>query len=152
MAKKKEIDVISTHVDDPVKLDGYKPWLGREVISKSGDSVGYIRDILYTDDKMMGVMVSKGFSKSFIDKEYFGTNNKDCLMLTIDPFSQIRGKLVFDADGRKMGKIKEVVRKDRSNSFTGILVKKSIFSKPVEIPHGEIAVCKKNVILNKVYE
>ena len=71
-------------------------------------------------------------------------------MLTIDPVTLLMAKLVYDADGKKLGKVTGIVRAG-ANDFSAILVKKNIFSKPLQIPKQDIATRKTNILLNKLY-
>ena len=64
----------------------------------------------------------------------------------------LKGKFVFDADGRNLGKISSVHRKANANNFYEISIKRKFYSKEQKIPRKEIAVMKKNVILNKSYD
>jgi len=58
---------------------------------------------------------------------------------------------VFDADGKKLGKVVDVVRKDETNSMEALMVRKNFYSRQVRVPKNDIEVSKKNIILKKVY-
>ena len=69
------------------------------------------------------------------------------VMLTIDSVLLLKGKVVFDSQGKKVGKVVDVIRPTNSNNFTDIVVKEKLWSKPKKIPKEKLAVYKKNIIL-----
>ena len=121
--------------------------IGKKAVTKSGAIMGKIKDVIVTDKGIQGYVIGK----TFIDKEYV-KEIEDAIMLTIDPITSFIGKWVFDADGRKLGKVKQILRKGNRNNFEAITIKKKMYSKEQTIPKTEIAVMKKNIILNKSYE
>ena len=62
------------------------------------------------------------------------------------------GKQVFDADGKKLGRVKSVQRKGNANDFESVVVKRHFFSRGIAVPKSDIDVSKKNIILKVIYE
>lgn len=143
ISKKKEKDVS--------ELDKLRSYIGKKTISKSGNRVGKVCNIMFSGNKIEGIVIRRGFRKIFVDIEYVSPS-KDSVMLLIDPFIILKGKLVFDADGKKVGRVIKIIRKGNTNVIESIVVRKKIISKAVTIPKVEIDVLKKNIILKNVYE
>ncbi|MBW2982543.1 PRC-barrel domain-containing protein [Candidatus Woesearchaeota archaeon] len=149
--KRESIEIISPNDSNILKFESIKDYLGKKVVSKSGKTVGSVRDVLFTDKGIRGIIVYRFFSRFYVDRTFFNTvGNK--AMLSINPILLLKGKDVFDADGKKLGKVSRVKRKSHTNDFHSIVVKKRFFLKGIEIPKSEIDVMKDNIILNKVYE
>jgi sporulation protein YlmC with PRC-barrel domain len=147
--KNRRFNAISKDVSNPNSLKSTNAILGKKVIAKSGEGIGSVRDILLKEGRLKGYVVGKWFRKVFIDKDFVATESQKSLMLIIDPVTMITGKLVFDADGQKLGRVYDIVRKDTSNTFKSIIVKKHIFSRELNIHKNDIETHKKNVILRK---
>ncbi len=145
--------ILSTKRKQPLKLDSFRDIIGKKVISKSGNSVGRVHDILLSGKGIAGIIASGRlrFSRLFIDEEFFGRVT-NAVMLSIDPVISLIGKQVFDADGKKLGKVVSLVRKGNENDFKAVVVKRRIYSKSVEIPKTDVDTFKKNIILKKVYK
>ena len=152
MFRKKKMTAISRGTKDPNKMDNLRSYLGRKVRSKSGESLGGIYDILFMGDKVEGYVVAKRMSKLFVGKEFFSSFSKKTAMLSIDPVILLIGKQVFDADGKKLGKVVRVERKSNSNEFDALVVRKNFFSRGIEVQKKDIDISKKNVILKVIYE
>lgn len=150
MKRKRKIHMISTRKKDHSEMGRFRSYIGKKVISKSGDFVGRVYDVLFSGDKMTGIMVWRRFSKLFVGKEFFDLS-EDAVMLSINPVTMLIGKKVFDADGKKIGTVKGIIRKGKTNNFDAVTVKKNIFSKSIKVPKSEIETSKKNIILKKVY-
>ena len=145
------IDIISQTDKNVLRFESIKDYLGKKVVSKSGKTVGSIRDVLFTGKGIRGIIIYKLFSRFYVDKAFFNTvGNK--AMLSIDPVLLLKRKEVFDLDGKKLGKVVKVNRKNNNNDFESITVKKRFFLKGFKIPKSEIDVMKNNIILNKSYE
>ncbi len=147
----KNAEMISASISSFEGLKGLKSYLGKKVFSKSGAYVGRISDVYTKNNSMRGILV-KSRVKIFFDKDYIHTDSPDAIMLSIDPVTHIIGRVVFDSEGRKLGKVIGLERKDNSNSYSSIVVKKRLISKPFVVSKGEIETCKKNCILKSAYD
>lgn len=134
-------------------LDGYKisEIIGREVIAKNAEVVGKIIDIVFLNHELMGVLVKRGFSKYYVDKMYFAEYTPDAILLNVDPVLLLRGKIVFDNRGKKLGRVKEVLRDSDLNDFSSLLIKGGMFSKSFQVPKKDVEIQQRNVILNRSY-
>lgn len=148
---KKKIKSISTKKKSISAMEGSRSYISKKVISKSGNYVGKVYDTVFAGNILTGIVVMRRLSRIFIDKEFFKVSD-DAVMLSIDPVISLQGKRVFDADGKKIGKVSKVIRKGNSNTLEAIMVKKNIYSKAVKVSKTDIDVSKKNIILKKVYE
>ncbi|MBN2111703.1 PRC-barrel domain-containing protein [Candidatus Woesearchaeota archaeon] len=147
---KNKIRSISSGKKDPALMESARSYIGRKVVSKSGNFVGKVYDVRFSGSVFAGIVVMKKLSKVFIGKEFFSVS-RDAVMLSINPVTSLEGKQVFDADGKRMGKVTEIIRKGNSNTLEAVMVKKNLYSSAVKIPKSEISVSKKNIILKKVY-
>jgi len=150
--KREKIEIVSPKESNILKFESMKDYIGKNVVSKSGEHIGSILDVLFIDKGVQGIIVSKGFfSRYYVDRAYFHTVS-DKAMLSINPVILLVKKVVFDADGKRLGKVIRVKRKGKTNELEAIVVKKRFYSKAREISKADIDVMKKNIILNKMYE
>lgn len=121
--------------------------LHKKVIAENGEILGKVKDVAFDMNKVIGIYTTKGY---LIEKTYIKQLLNDSIILKINPVISLVGKIVFDKDGKKIGKVKKVVRKDNSNDFTELIVKGSIFRKSLHIPKKKIETMDKNIILKKI--
>ena len=152
MIRKKRMQTISTKNKDPLKMEGFRSYIGKDVISKSGERIGRVYDMVFTGGTVAGIIIMRRLSKMFIDREFLRGVSAKAVTLSIDPVTMILGKQVFDADGKKLGKVAKLIRKGNSNALSAIIVKKRLYSKGIKVPREDIEVSKKNIILRKAYE
>lgn len=148
---KKNIRTISPTKKDISKMERFRAYLGKKVISKSGDRVGKVYDIAFSKGSMEGIIVWRGLSRYFIDRRFISAVSDSTIMLSINPVFTLVGKQVFDSDGKKLGKVVDLARKGSGNNFEALLVRRNIYSKQVKVPKSDIRVSKKNIILSKAY-
>lgn len=136
-------------IKDNFKLKGI---LAKKVIADNGEIIGKVKDIAFDLNKVIGIYVAGpfGLGNILIDKDYIDQMLGDSIVLKINPLTSIIGKLVFDKDGKKLGKVKEIVRNNQANDFKEIIVRKNIFTKPFYIPKKDMDVIDKNIILNRI--
>ena len=134
-------------IDNTLSVHDY---LGKKVYSVSGDYVGRVTDFLLYQDTFAGIIIS-GTKKVYIDKDYCEAGTVENILLKIDPIILLKGKIVFDSEGKRLGKVVGIERTTVRNNCDSIVIKKNIFSKPVHIPYSEVDTAKKNIILNKAY-
>lgn len=106
---------------------------------------------MYKDDVIKGILVSSLGKRVFIGKEYISEAAENSVMLSIDPVILLRGKRVFDADGRDMGKVIDVECTTNANTYASLKVRKGI-RKAQSIPASQVDVARHNIILNTSYE
>ena len=127
-----------------------KRYIGKRVYSTSGDYVGRVVDLSLYEDAYVGLIV-RGRQLLYIDKEYCEPENVDTIILKIDPITLLKGKIVFDSAGKRLGRVTGFERSGVRNACDTILVKKNIFKKPVSVPYSAVETSKKNIILNQEY-
>lgn len=128
--------------------------LGKDVIDPSGTFVG-VADILYLDPKSLefiGISVDKGFLRTglVIGAEYIREVTAHAVLLNTRPVFRIKGMSVFDAHGKKLGTVKEVVLSQSKNEIEELLVATSKLSKKAEsVPASIIDRIDENVFLKE---
>jgi len=151
MARKK-LRAISSNETDISKFDSFRSWVGKKVISKSGDIIGKVQDFRFKKNMVAGIIVMKRFSRIFIGNEFINGVSEDAIVLSIDPVTMLVGKKVFDVDGKEIGSVARLIRKGNANTFEGVVVKKRFYSKGIKIPKKDVDISKKSIILKKSYE
>jgi sporulation protein YlmC with PRC-barrel domain len=147
----RQLEFISTKVRNLEGTKNSHTYLGKKVFSKSGNYVGKVREIMFRDDALSGLIVS-GKARVFVDREYIASDSGTAVMLGIDPVILMLGKQVFDSEGRKLGKVTGLDRKSTANTFSAIMVKRNIFTKPFMVANGDISVTKTNIITKTAFE
>lgn|SRR3989344_9389617 len=134
--------------------------LNVRVISDSGFVVGKVSQIRIHPTKMVleGIVVSPGFLKKpiYIGRSYIKKLSEESFILNIYPSILLKGENVLDTEGRKIGKVSEVVRKEHSNEIRELIVsspfRKKFVITPQNIKHiGESIILKPNYHVQKKY-
>lgn len=107
--------------------------LGKDVIDAHGDILG-VTTTVHIDkvtNVIFGVTVDRGFMKPDL---FVGVNNivnygVDTIFLRIIPNQKVKGMLVFDYQGRRVGKILSCKMDETGNNLTEIVVQLSSFKK-----------------------
>jgi sporulation protein YlmC with PRC-barrel domain len=148
------IEIISNRLKTVADLTNSKNLHSVVVISKSGEIVGRVRNLRTRGFNVEGIVISRPFSmfKQFIDKSFIKTFNQDQILLKINPVLSLRGLKVYDKSGRRLGKVRKVLRQDNGNNFTSFVVKDKFYSKSILIGKDNIGIMKKNIILNMDYD
>lgn len=149
-----KINIISHGSFSIEKEDRLKDYIKKTVFSKDGEDVGIVKDLVIHNREIKGIIIKKNIfsEKLYIDNQYVENFTKDGIMLKINPVFNCIGKLVFDSEGKIIGKVKKIIRKNETNHFESITVKKNIFSKEKIISVYDIMLMKKNVILKIAVE
>ncbi len=146
-----KIRILSSKLKNINTKDKVTSYFGKKVLSKSGEYVGKVYDVILQKGSIIGYLVS-GKVRIFIGKESIASQSEKTIMLKIEPVTNIIGKKVFDAAGKKIGSVFDLKRKSTANTYTDLKVRQAIYKKSFLIPKKEVRVSKKNVILDKVYE
>lgn len=123
------------------------------VITKSGEIIGRIREVRMNSFVVEGIIIERPFSFSytFIDKAFVKVFKQQEVVLNINPVTFLRGLYVYDKSGRKLGKVRKVLRDNINNDFKSLVVKDKFYSKSILIEKDKIDIMKKNIILNIDY-
>src|SRR3989344_9019358 len=134
--------------------------LGKEVFDIDGTLIGVVETVLIDPEslKLIGISVDKGFLKKglSIGKNYIDRITKEAIFLRIQVAYEIKGKSVFDKDGKLLGKVSSIDLHGHKNHLKSIHVKSHLFhyilNKEIVIPEKYIDTIGENVILNKKKE
>ena len=123
------------------------------VISKSGEILGRIKEVRMKGFGVEGIIFYRpwSFGSTFIDKSFIKVFNQNEALLNINPVTSLKGLSVYDTAGRDIGKVRKVMRPDKRNDFTSLVVKNRFYSRSVLIPKDKIDIMKKNIVLNIDY-
>ncbi len=145
---KKNQETIAAEGEDLSNLHSIRPWIGLKVLSKSGEKLGKIHDLLYEDFSISAILVQYGMVKIVISRKFVAERSEKSVVLSVDPVTLLRGKKVFDSEGKYIGKVIDIERQGDGNNLISIKARKKFYKAPIEIPHKELDVIKKNIILN----
>lgn len=125
--------------------------LGKNVIDKSGEIIGVSEKILIDPDalELIGLEVDKGFLKKglTISRQYIEKVTPHAIFLKIRVAYEIKGLIVFDRNGSKIGTVSKVNLHGQRNSIKSITINKSILSKELEVTSDQIETIGENIIL-----
>jgi len=146
-----KIEVISKSGNDLTKEPNITKLLGKKVLTKSGFILGNVKEVLFDQKSYSidGIVAQKYplFSKKiYIGKEYFQSISEKAVILSIEPAILFIGKKVVDSEGKVLGKAKEIIRQDNSNSVKEIVVKKFL-RKSIRIKPSDVKLWGKSIIL-----
>lgn len=124
--------------------------LGKEVIDVEGETIGVVEKI-FIDSKSLefiGISVDKGFLKKglIIGKDYIRKVTSYAVFLNIRPSFLLKGMLVFDKNGRKIGTVVQMEQRGQSNYIKHIAVRR--MKDTINIPRTCIETIGYSVILN----
>ncbi len=132
-----------------------KGLLSKRVLSKSGSIVGKVREVRLDSQhrELRGVLVSRGLFRPsvYISAEYISRLTPQAVILSIEPAMLFRRRAVISSDGKKFGRVKEVLRERETNNITGFLVRRNVFW-TYEVPGSEVRKANKAIMLKKSYE
>ena len=125
--------------------------LGKEVIDSEGEFLGVV-EMLHLDPNLVevaGITIDKGFLKSglVIGKDYIERIAPHAIFLKIRPFFKLKGMIVFDSLGEKIGVVSKAVLQENKNQIESLLVNVSSLGREVLIPADLIKSIGENVFL-----
>lgn len=120
--------------------------LGKDVIDAEGKFVGVVESVLINPSTLefVGISIDKGFLKKglTIGKSYIEKITKYAVFLHIKLVLELKGKEVFDKNGRSLGKITEIELWGKKNKIKNLIIHKQ------KIPGDYIETIGSNVILS----
>lgn len=124
--------------------------IGKKVISKGGQIIGKISKIMVNqkNSQLEGVFIKRQFLSKpiYIGRSYFSNLSYEAVILNIELTILLKGKKVVDSNGKIIGKVVEVLRKDSTNDLKGVVVK-SLFSRRFIVPRSGIKSIGNSIIL-----
>ena len=61
--KREYVEIISQTDRNILKFESIRDYIGKSVVSKSGKTIGTVRDVLFTDKGIKGIIVYRLFSR-----------------------------------------------------------------------------------------
>jgi len=128
-----------------------KSIIGRKVLTKKGEKIGKIQAVHInpSDFKLEGITVDK---PGLVENDYIGRNyiqaiNQEGAFLKITPLSEYLDKKVFDARGRKIGKVKEIKRSRKTNKIITLVVGRGLLKGDLIVPSKMIGSINDAIVL-----
>ncbi|MCA9485684.1 MAG: PRC-barrel domain-containing protein [Nanoarchaeota archaeon] len=126
--------------------------LGKDVVDVGGNFIGVVDKVLIDPKKLdlIGIEVDKGFLKKglSIGKGYIKRVTDKVVFLNIKVAFEIKGMLVFDNLGAKIGSVSEVKLVGNRNKIGRLFVRQGIGKELIEIQAELIETIGHNVMLN----
>ncbi|MFT4312629.1 MAG: PRC-barrel domain-containing protein [Candidatus Woesearchaeota archaeon] len=126
-------------------------YLHKKVLSKKGATIGRVNDIQFNENTITALVVI-GVRRLIIEWSLIEKVTEDAIFLSIDPISELLNKQVIGPQGKKMGKVVDLIRVSNANTFTHLVVKQGIFQKPIDIEKEKIKVANENILLQSETE
>jgi sporulation protein YlmC with PRC-barrel domain len=127
--------------------------LGKEVIDVDGTFIGVIEKVLLEPSELefVGISIDKGFLRRglTVGKNYIDKITEHAVFLKIRVSYEVKGKLVFDKEGKVMGKVYSIELYENRNQIVSLIVRPSLLSRrEIIIPANCIKEIGDNVMLN----
>ncbi len=151
MAIKKDVEIILNNLENNSKLEHLNSYVGMDVLSSNGESAGTVKELITNEEKIVGIIIS-GKKTFFIEKRNFRLNKNNVIILKIDPIFIHIGKKVFDSQGKEIGSVSDISRKDNLNDFEHLVISRNLLSKNIKVPKVEVEVIGESIFLNKKYK
>lgn len=142
-----------TQKEGPVESTlNLKKLLGIRVLSSSGSIVGRVLQIRINPISMRleGIMISRGIFKKrlYIGESYIKLLSNESFILNTDPYILLKGRKVLDADGKVIGRVKDIIRKEHTNEISGIIIR-SFLRKDIPMDFSGIKKFGDSIILQQ---
>ena len=129
-----------------------KDVIGKNVIDERGTKVGTVKKLhlnpytFYVE----GITLDNGLfrDKDFVGSEYIGSLTESGAVLLMIPITQYMGMLVYDSNGEKIGKVKDITRIKDSNNLLNITVDRGVNDGDMIINEKFIESVGENIVLN----
>lgn len=123
----------------------------RPIVSRTGHPAGRIIDIELRGAELRSFLLFYRFRLIRLPANMVANLNdlqkKSALLLKDEPYYTLLGRIVYDAEGKRLGRVKHLYQIDHTNEFESFLVKKGIFSRTRLIEREKIQVSKKGILL-----
>jgi len=125
--------------------------LGKEVFDVDGTNIGVVEKVLIHPKNLefVGISIDKGFLRKglTIGKKYLWRITPHAVILNIRVAFEIKGKMVFDNEGRRVGKVKSIELEGGKNILASISVKPGMIGAEINIPARDIKEVGEGVML-----
>jgi len=101
--------------------------LGKKVITSTGKNIGKVKAVHIHPKELTveGIVIDPGMFEvdQYFDEGYIETLNKEGAVLKVMPTTDFIGLEVYDPNGKKVGKVKEINRSKQTNTLVSIKIK-----------------------------
>lgn len=129
--------------------------VGRRVLAKSGSVVGKVSEVRLdgNQSQVVGLLIRRypWQSKVYISTEYIHRLTPKAVLLDIDPLVMLRGRTVVSKDGKKYGRVSDIVREQNTNKLVSLIVRRRLFFKK-EVPAEELHSISEAIMLRGGYK
>ena len=129
--------------------------LGKDVIDFNSTVIGVVEKVLIDPKTLdfVGISIDKGFLKKgiTIGRNYIEEIKEHAVFLKIRVSYEVKGKFVFDSEGKMVGRVSSVDLYENMNKIVSLMVRKNslLFSgKQMIIPSRYIRTIGENVMLS----
>ncbi len=129
--------------------------LGKDVIDFDSTAIGVVEKVLIDPKTLdfVGISIDKGFLKKgiTIGRNYIEEIKEHAVFLKIRVSYEVKGKFVFDSEGKMVGRVSSVDLYENMNKIVSLMVRKGslLFSgKQIVIPSRYIRKIGENVMLS----
>src|SRR3989344_1317335 len=129
---------------------------GKRVIDSDGEVIGVVEKVLINPKnfELVGISIDKGFLRKglSIGKNYIDRLTDYAVFLKIRVSYELKGKTVFDKDGKKIGKVVSIEIHGNKNRLKSVRVKSTILNflsnRDLIVQSDQIDNVGENIILN----
>ncbi|MEK6893965.1 MAG: PRC-barrel domain-containing protein [Nanoarchaeota archaeon] len=130
--------------------------LGKEVIDFDGTFIGVVEKVLIDPSELdfVGISIDKGFLRKglTIGRNYINNITDHAVFLKIRVSYEVKGKIVFDKEGKVIGRVSSIELYENKNQIVNLIVRPSFFSffskNEIAIPATYIKEIGENVMLS----
>lgn len=129
--------------------------LGKDVIDFDSTLIGVVEKVLIDPKTLdfVGISIDKGFLKKglTIGRNYIDEIKEHAVFLKIRVSYEVKGKIVFDSEGKTIGRVSSLELYENMNKIISLAVKKDNFffpGKEINIPARYIKNIGDNVMLS----
>ena len=131
-------------------------FLGRRVLSRTGVPVGFVTGLYVSEKGLSAFQILSRFRLLKIGLEGFEASGifsrRSSLLLNFEPTLLLVGRNVYDREGRKLGRVRSVERREPEDRLLALLVRKGRVGRTLRIDAQAIELSKKNILLNRSYQ
>jgi sporulation protein YlmC with PRC-barrel domain len=130
--------------------------LGKNVISRDGKRLGTIQSVHIHPTSLMveGIRVRRGLLRTddYIGRDYIQSLTHSGAVLKIVPVKDVMGLVVYDANGRRIGKVKSITRSKKTNFIVSITVERGFMKEDAQFSGKDIREVGKGIILRAPFK
>jgi sporulation protein YlmC with PRC-barrel domain len=125
--------------------------VGKKVIAKNGEVLGKVSEVAFDLGKVIGIYYHSRTGPVLLGMETIDNYDGTSVMLHINPVVAFIGRAVYDKDGKRLGRVREVFRSNTHNDVIELVVRRGVFRSDLRVPKEDIEVAGKNILLNRSF-